>query len=122
MTGSRLPGGMVAPVTGSSLQLRAEVSGDTATLFIDGEVDLFTVDALADTLRRLIEAGPVVLCLDLGKVTFCDSMGFRTLILAAEQARDRGSRVVTVGLQAHMLRVVDILGVRDDLGVQSTEP
>jgi len=109
-------------MTASALVLRAEVLGDTVTLFISGEIDASNVDELDNTLRLLLDAGPAVLYVDMSQVTFSESVAFQTLSNAARLARDRGCRLVTVGLQAPAMRVVDILGLRTQLGIQPDRP
>ena len=71
----RLP--PVARVTASSSGLRTEFFGNTATLYVDGEVEMSNADDLQETLRYLLDADPAVLCVDMSQVTFCDSVGFR---------------------------------------------
>ena len=118
---SNLRTGTVAPVTASSLALAAQFNGDTVTVFVSGEVDVSNVDALDDLVRHVLDAGSAVLCVDMTDVRFCESVTFHVLINAAAYARACGSRLVTAGLQAYVMRVVDILDLRTPLGVQASQ-
>ena len=88
-----------------------------ARVTVTGEVDAsnaadFCV-ALLDGARR----GKPPLEVDLAGVTFMDSTGLRAIEDASEALAASGSRVVLRNAPAHVLRIIEILGIGDSLRV-----
>jgi len=60
---------------------------------VTGELDYATQAELADCLFRLIaKGGEPRICVDVGRVNFCDSSGMACLVVAAKVAKARGAR------------------------------
>lgn len=102
--------------------MRSEVLGRTATLFVDGEIDMSSAAGLSAALDAVLVVRPSMLCIDLSGVTFCDSTGFRVLVKTAVRAGEQGCAVVTRGVTAGVMRVVEILGVQAVLGIVASPP
>ncbi|CAA9511136.1 MAG: hypothetical protein AVDCRST_MAG85-2350 [uncultured Solirubrobacteraceae bacterium] len=88
------------PTDKPPFSLDASVRGDTATIRLTGEVDLFTGSELSAVLDDLVSRGDVhTVVVDMREVTFLDSTGLR-ILLAAHQAEGydlavvQGSRAV----------------------------
>ncbi|RAJ38383.1 anti-sigma B factor antagonist [Kitasatospora sp. SolWspMP-SS2h] len=77
----------------------------------DGELDQHT----APELTRLVEEAtfgpdnPVVI--DLSGLTYCDSTGITTFVVAYNLARDTGAPFVLVGPNSDLMRVFRIVGL-----------
>jgi len=78
-----------------------------------GEVDFSTRDQLAEQLSLALSVGKPLLFLDLRGLTFIDSAGVhvirRTLIRMVQ------GRILAVRAPAHIQRIVEFLGLGDDL-------
>jgi anti-sigma B factor antagonist len=61
------------------LSVRQELDGETATVFIAGDLDLTTTPALAEHLDQVLARRPRRLVLDLTEVTFVDVAAARVL-------------------------------------------
>lgn len=78
-----------------------------------GELDLASSPALAETLRKEIAAGHRVL-LDLSGVSFIDSSGLNTILIAIRDSRP-GSLQISRVLSASVRQLVELTGVRSML-------
>ena len=67
-------------------------TGDTATVFLRGEVDVLTVDQVRVALGDALAVAPRELVVDLTDLTFIDSTGLGALIFGFQRARDGGVR------------------------------
>jgi len=98
---------------GPDLVTALDREGSTATLRVEGEVDLMTAPSLAKALAEAESAGP--LTLDLREVTFMDSTGLRVLL----EARERLSPGAPGGLRLIVTeggsvdRLLKLVGVRE---------
>ena len=93
--------------------LSARREGDT--IHLAGDLDLWTGDALSKLLDESAEADVVV---DLSEVLFLDSIGVRGLI----SARSAGRVVGYVNPTPNVRRVLEVMGLADELLVQGAEP
>jgi anti-sigma B factor antagonist len=94
------------------LRMRGEAAREYRTLSLAGEIDIATVPALEGALRAMA-AHTTRLVVDLSAVTFIDSAGLRTLLLAYRQADALGCDLAVVGACPHVERMLEIAGVRD---------
>ena len=75
---------------------RSDEAG-VGVLTVSGEVDLATAPRLREQLVRLIsDVKGQAAIVDLGGVTFCDSLGLGVLVGAQRRARALGGRVLLV--------------------------
>ncbi|MGW7426014.1 STAS domain-containing protein [Streptomyces sp. NPDC054813] len=83
-----------------------------------GELDARSARATGLRLVRLIDAGPQVLEIDLGKVTYLSPDGCRALFVALRAARARGTRVVVTHADERARSVLDQIGIARVLPAQ----
>jgi anti-anti-sigma factor len=76
------------------LSVRPELDGETATLFIAGDLDLTTTPALARHLDQVLARQPRRLVLDLTQVTFVDVAAARLLTAATRPLAAAGPPVL----------------------------
>ena len=76
------------------LSVRPELDGETATLFIAGDLDLTTTPALARHLDQVLARQPRRLVLDLTQVTFVDVAAARLLTGATRPLAAAGPPVL----------------------------
>jgi anti-sigma B factor antagonist len=65
-----------------ALPIRAQWSGQVATVTVGGEIDMTTVDRLRDCLTAVVSQHPEQLIIDLAAVAFLDSSAIHVLIQA----------------------------------------
>ncbi len=79
------------------------------TYFLGEELDMATASMLTEAVAPSVESGGATL-LDLGAVTFIDSMGVHALIQMAEALRDRGC-ILLHAPRPRVRRLLDLIGV-----------
>lgn len=95
-----------------------ESDGDRATGLVraEGEIDLDTVERLADSLDPNLWQGCEGVLVDLTAVTFLDSSGISALIRAGRDLEAAGLRLaVTTAPRTQVEGVLDLTGVRDSI-------
>jgi anti-sigma B factor antagonist len=86
-----------------------------------GELDFVSCGELEETLTRLIRAGDEVV-LDVAAVPFVDSTGIAALVTAARRAREAGSSFRVTNPQPQAMRMFELTGVAELLGVSPGTP
>jgi len=96
----------------NQVRLRAEQQtvdgGGVVTL--TREIDASTTDVLADALTRAADTAPVVVA-DVTAVTFVDSSGLNTLLLAHRDLTARAGRLTLANAQPPVLRLLEFTSV-----------
>jgi anti-anti-sigma factor len=88
-------------------------------LVLSGEVDAAVVDPTTREARELLrQPGVVSLVVDLGAVTFIDSLGLGLLVNLHALADDRGAAFVLRNTPAKVTQVLQLTGLLDYLGAQ----
>jgi anti-anti-sigma factor len=83
---------------------------------VTGELDYATQGKLGDCLFRLMgRTGEPRICVDVGKLDFCDSSGMACLVVATKVAKAQGGSLVLLRPAAHKL-TMDGLAERAALG------
>jgi anti-sigma B factor antagonist len=80
----------------------------TAVLALNGDADLHSANELRARLGAAIEAGAVVVVVDLSEVTFIDSMALGVLLEAMKRLRARGGVLHIVGPRPDVRRIFEI--------------
>ena len=80
----------------------------TATVVLDGEIDIVTAPAIGRFLMAAISGGNVHLAVDMSGVTFLGAAGIGVLVAAANRAREVGG---SLSLLAPSPQVRWLLGV-----------
>jgi len=82
-----------------------------------GELDVWSATEVHKRLLGLELRPGAQLVLDLSGLTFMDSTGIRLLLQASEYARRHGAGFVVVRPPAHVMRVVELVGLGEQLDV-----
>jgi anti-anti-sigma factor len=82
-----------------------------AGLSVSGAIDVFNVDAFAETLVSSLH-GEGDLRVDLHYLEFCDVSGIRALVSAAKDV-PKGRRLVLTGLPPQLKNVMTLVGWND---------
>jgi anti-anti-sigma factor len=88
-------------------------SGQTAEVFLSGELDMSSIDATRECIESALASSPTVLICDLSELQFMDSSGIALLIQTA-------NRVTTLWLRNApplIRRVLEATGVTEILRV-----
>jgi anti-sigma B factor antagonist len=97
------------------LDVHEERGDGLAHLALRGELDLSTVPKVEEALRRVEEAKPPVIVLDLAGVTFLDSTGLRMVVTADQRARAEARRLAVVRGPESVQRVFSITRLDEHL-------
>jgi anti-anti-sigma factor len=80
-------------------------------LTLTGEIDIETTWILAHALADAAAAHPPAVIVDLAAVSFMDSTGLTTLLVAHRNLTGQGSRIALAQVRQPVLRVLDLTGV-----------
>jgi anti-sigma B factor antagonist len=80
----------------------------SATVVLDGEIDIATAPAIRRCLMAAISGGDVHLAVDLSGVTFLGAAGIGVLIAAANRARQRGGSLSLLAPSPQVLLLLDV--------------
>lgn len=87
---------------------RRELTGDVVLVRLSGEADLHTAPLLRDALDQAIETEAETLVVDLGGVTFVDSMMLGVLLGTTRRMAERGMEMRIVVDDPHVLRIFEL--------------
>jgi anti-sigma B factor antagonist len=89
---------------------------DTLVLALRGELDITCREHVEPALFAALATAREVI-VDLGNVTFCDSIGLAMFISVHERAEAQGKRLVLRNLLPNVWRVFDVTGVHERLEI-----
>jgi anti-sigma B factor antagonist len=90
--------------------------GAEVVLTVEGELDYTTVDLLRRAVQDSLRARPRRLSLDLGQVTFIDSIGVGTLVAVRRSVVEVGCLFVIERVSEVVHRALTVTGVAAELG------
>jgi anti-anti-sigma factor len=92
--------------------VRTTAAADRAVVALTGECDLEGRDAMTAALLAAVENARTVR-VDLAGVTFLDSSGVHSLVVAHRAAEQAGGRLFVAGAEGAVARVLEVTGVAD---------
>ena len=95
------------------MDLHEEKVGGVTVVEVKGRIDSTTAPALGGRLTASLEATKVRVLLDLSRLEYISSAGFRILLLAAKRAEETGSRFVLCGVSGKVRQLFDLGGFLD---------
>lgn len=98
------------------LEIDEAVEGEAHVLRVRGELDIATGRLLEARLRALRDAQREVV-LDLSELTFIDSSGLAILVTTAKTAERDGGAFAIRAVSAAVMRVIELSGVVERLGL-----
>ncbi len=91
------------------LVVQSDVFDDVTRLNVGGELDAWTCGALMDVVERATALNGRRITIDLGGLTFLDSVGVRTFMMLRDELGDRFA-LGRLSTQAHrILELTDVL-------------
>ncbi len=80
----------------------------SATVALDGEIDIATAPAIRRLLMAAISGGNVHLAVDMSGVTFIGAAGIGVLVAAANRAREAGGGLSLLAPSPQVRRLLDV--------------
>ena len=87
---------------------RTSLSGETALVELEGQIDLHTAPQLKEHLLAAIDDGAVNVIVDLSKTTFIDSMTLGVLLGAVKRLRPRGGQLRVICVDPSIRKIFEI--------------
>src|SRR5437763_2279441 len=81
----------------------------SATIALDGEIDIATAPAIRRFLMAAIGGGDVHLAVDMSGVTFIGAAGIGVLVGAANRAREAGGGLLLLAPSPQVRQLLDVL-------------
>jgi anti-anti-sigma factor len=102
---------------GSERDFRCDVEPGRGTVRVIpfGELDVDTVEQVADRVAELQQAGFAEIVLDLRNLTFMDSSGVHLVLAADRMARSNGTRFALIAGPGPIRRLFEIVGLQESL-------
>jgi anti-anti-sigma factor len=100
-------------------ELRMSVRPEPAGIVIavSGELDMSNADQLSGAVTEELHKGPKRVVLDLAELTFCDSLGLRTLLLLSRNAQAQQTYLALRNPSPFFSRMLQITGVESALNI-----
>jgi anti-anti-sigma factor len=100
-------------------ELRVAVRHEDSGTVIDiaGELDMSNADHLSAAVTAELDKGPERVVLDLAELTFCDSLGLRTLLLLSRNAQAQQTFLALRNPSPFFTRMLQITGVESALNI-----
>lgn len=92
-------------------------SPEAYTISITGEIDISNADALRSAIDLALEQPAEKVVLDFSQVSYIDSTGIGVLVGAAHHAADRERGFAVINAQPGVMRVAQLLGVAEEIGI-----
>jgi anti-anti-sigma factor len=102
------------------VELKEQLVGNVLVIDVIGRLDSSSAQSLQDRGASLIGGGTAAVLLDLEKVEYVSSAGFRALLILAKQAQQAKSRFVLCGLSPKVSRLFELGGFLDILPITKT--
>lgn len=84
---------------------------------VEGEIDVSCASELRAAIDAALAEGAPEVEVDLSQVPYIDSTGIGVLVGAAHRAQEAGQRFAVEGPQRNVRRVLDMLGISAELGL-----
>jgi stage II sporulation protein AA (anti-sigma F factor antagonist) len=95
------------------VDLREDTVGGVTVVEVKGRIDNTTAPVLAERLMAGLRDARVRVVLDLSRLEYIGSAGFRVLLVAAKHADQTGGRLVLCGISGRISQVFNVGGFLD---------
>ena len=92
----------------------------TTVVILSGELDMHSSELLSAALETVLGGGSDEIGIDARGLTFTDSAGLRSLLVARDAADEAGVLLRLTHVSEHLDRLLEITGLREVLGVPVT--
>ena len=104
-----------------ALSIVTTIEDQAAVVAAVGEVDVSCADQLRDAIDQALADVVGKVTVDLSQVPYIDSTGIGVLVGAVHRAQDAGKTLTVAHPQRNVRRVLDMLAVSSELGVDAQE-
>lgn len=101
---------------------QAQLPAAPMVVTLPAEIDMTNADGVGADLRAAFAPGVTTVVADMTATTFCDSRGYRALVLAHKHAVASGAELRLVVPSAYVLRVMGVLGIDVALAIYPSLP
>lgn len=96
-----------------ALMVSYAVANGWTIVEVDGDVDIHTASLVRDAVVKLLDEGHGHFVLDLGFVTFMDSMGLGAIIAVTKRVHEHAGSLRIACASPRTSRVFELTGLRD---------
>jgi anti-sigma B factor antagonist len=89
---------------------------------VDGDVDAHTAPMIREGVIKLVDEGHRHFVLDLGFVTFMDSMGLGVIVAITKRIRDHEGSLRIASVSGRLLKIFDLTGMRESYEIYPSTP
>lgn len=100
-----------SPPMMSGLQIDERREAGKATVELTGRIDSGNASTLTEHLSALVTAGHHQMTLDMGKLEYLTSAGFRTLLVVSDAAEEAGGALILSSLTEEVRELFDLSGL-----------
>ncbi|WP_096438485.1 STAS domain-containing protein [Alteribacter populi] len=104
-----------------NLQVDIQEKEQTAHVFLQGEIDVYTVPKLKEELIPLAEESGRKIIVDLSSVNYIDSTGLGVFIGALKATDQSGSTLTITGVNDRVERLFTITGLDEVIDIELDE-
>ncbi|OIK07617.1 hypothetical protein BIV23_03530 [Streptomyces monashensis] len=97
-----------------------DVANGWTVVEVDGEVDAHTSPMIREAVIKLIDEGYRHFVLDLGFVTFMDSVGLGVVVAITKRVREHEGSLRIASVSSRMLRIFELTGMSESYEIYNT--
>lgn len=102
-----------------NLQIDIEQEQELTTIFLSGEIDIYTAPKLKEAMLPLFDEKGKTVEIDLEDVGYMDSTGIGTFVSALKASNANGSHLRLVNMQDRVLRLFSITGLDEIMDINA---
>ncbi|MFI9777320.1 STAS domain-containing protein [Streptomyces sp. NPDC051956] len=96
-----------------NMMVSYDVVNGWTVIEVDGEVDAHTAPMIREGVIKLLNEGHRRFVLDLGFVTFMDSMGLGMIVAVTKRLREHEGALRIAAASSRVLKIFDLSGMRE---------
>ena len=100
---------------------RLESPGGICVVRVSGEIDIATAPRLEAVIDEVVDLRPSSVLVELDDVSFLDSSGIRTLVVAKRRLAEIDASFVIDGMSETVKHVLEIAGMLDALATPDSQ-
>ncbi|WP_431949058.1 STAS domain-containing protein [Actinacidiphila sp. bgisy167] len=103
-----------------SMMVSYDVVNGWTVVEVDGDVDAHTAPMIREAVLGLLVEGRRHFVLDLGFVTFMDSMGLGVIVAITKRVRELDGSLCMASVSSRLLRILELTGMRESYEIYPT--
>jgi anti-sigma B factor antagonist len=105
-----------------TMMVSYDVANGWTIVEVDGDVDAHTAPMIREAVIRLVDEGHRHFVLDLGFVTFMDSMGLGVIVAITKRVREHEGSLRIASVSGRILKIFDLSGMRESYEIYPSTP